>query len=54
MELTDKRKKLLEKAQQYRRVPGHGPDFIEMSIEELEKYVRVAESMFKLAFDKNS
>lgn len=52
MEPTEKRKQLLERANEYKRVPGHGPNFKEMSDEELEKYIRIVEYMFEKAFSE--
>lgn len=47
-----KRERLLERACDFKRVPGHGPSLDDMTDEELEKYVSIMESMFRLAFDK--
>ncbi|MEK5390185.1 YopX family protein [Margalitia sp. FSL K6-0131] len=51
-EASSKREQLLEKARNYKRVPGHGKSLEEMTDEELEKFVNIMESAFRLAFDE--
>lgn len=41
------RNELLNKLSNYKTVPGHGPDFNEMTDEELEKILELFEMIFK-------
>lgn len=50
--MTPTRQYLLKRLQNFRTVPGHGPDISEMSDEQLEKYVSILESTFKMAFEE--
>jgi hypothetical protein len=45
------RQKLLERAKDFKFVPGHGPDIEDMSDEQLEKYVNLMESIFNKVFE---
>ncbi|MFC7799081.1 hypothetical protein ACFTRE_18710 [Bacillus subtilis] len=37
----------------FRMVPGHGPDFSQMTDEELEKQLRFLESAFEMAWEED-
>jgi hypothetical protein len=50
--VTATRQALLKRLQNFRTVPGHGPDISKMSDEQLEKYVSILESTFKMAFEE--
>lgn len=50
--MTEKRKKLLDKLSNYRMVPGHGPDLSKMTDSQLEKQLKIYESLFRLAFSE--
>ncbi|MCY9734654.1 hypothetical protein M5X17_13015 [Paenibacillus alvei] len=48
--MTEKRKGLLKRLENFRAVPGHGPDIEAKTDDELELYVKLLESMFERAF----
>ncbi|MFW5436583.1 hypothetical protein [Paenibacillus apiarius] len=48
--MTDKRKELLKRLENFITVPGHGPDIDAKTDQELELYVKLLESMFERAF----
>ncbi|WP_205172490.1 hypothetical protein [Bacillus pakistanensis] len=41
---------MLKRASRFRSVPGHGPDILKMSDDELERYVSILEATFEEAF----
>ncbi|KZE67039.1 hypothetical protein AWM68_19730 [Fictibacillus phosphorivorans] len=49
--LEVERQKLLERAKDFKYVPGHGPNLENMTNEQLKKYNNVMESVFKDAFE---
>lgn len=48
--MIEKRKGLLKRLENFRSVPGHGPDIDAKTNDELELYVKLLESMFERAF----
>jgi hypothetical protein len=50
--MNDKRKQLLERASEFRFVPGHGPDIQTMTDDELERWITIMEKTFELAFSE--
>ncbi|MED0777811.1 MULTISPECIES: hypothetical protein [Bacillus amyloliquefaciens group] len=52
--MTEKRKKLLDKLSNYHMVPGHGPDLSKMTDSQLEKQLKIYESLFRLAFSEKN
>ncbi|GEC93066.1 hypothetical protein [Brevibacillus brevis] len=50
--MTPTRQALLKRLENFRMVPGHGPDVNNMSDEKLETYVKALESVFKKAFEE--
>ena len=48
--MTEKRKQLLERANQFVPVPGHRPDLDKASDEWLERYVKIMEETFEDLF----
>ncbi|KIE44518.1 hypothetical protein U732_13 [Clostridium argentinense CDC 2741] len=48
------RDELLNKLSNYKSVPGHGPDFNEMTDEELEKILEFFQMVFKDSFEEDN
>lgn len=44
------KKELLKKLSKYKALPGHGPDYDNMTDEELEKYLNTLEDSFETYF----
>ncbi|NPC93641.1 hypothetical protein HOO54_15720 [Bacillus sp. WMMC1349] len=46
------RERMIEKASSV-HVPGHGPDFEEMTNEQIERHIDMIENTFKMLFDED-
>ncbi|WII36838.1 hypothetical protein [Paenibacillus thiaminolyticus] len=50
--MTERRKELLKRLENFKVVPGHGPDINAKTDDELELYLSLLETMFKRAFSQ--
>lgn len=52
--MVSRREYLIKRlTEDFRMVPGHGPDFSQMTDEELEKQLRFLESAFEMAWEED-
>ncbi|MCY9082388.1 hypothetical protein MOE57_07810 [Bacillus inaquosorum] len=49
--MSEKRLELIKKARSF-HVPGHGPDFENMTNDQIEKHIELIEGTFRMAFDE--
>lgn len=52
--LTERRKELLKRLENFKTAPGHGPDINVKTDDELELYVNLLESAFTHAFSEEN
>ncbi len=51
--VNEKRLDLIKKARSY-HLPGHGPDFENMTNDHIKKHIKLIEGTFKMLFDEDN